>query len=72
MFRNLIESIRTEATQRGSLRGAYVRSPGTSKTVKKGAARFLRQTAKRELQKVKKDPSAETNIPRRGISGWSD
>ena len=72
MFRQLIEAIRIEATQRGSLSGAFNRSPGMNKIAKSGAARFLRHGSKQELAKVKKDPSAEPNIPRRGIKGYSD
>lgn len=72
MFRQLIESIRLEATQRGSLRAAYQRSPGMNKIAKSGASRFLRRSAKREMAKVKKDPSAEPNIAKRGTRGYSD
>lgn len=72
MFLELIESIRLEASARGSLRAAFDRSPGTNKVVKKGATRFLRQAGKREMAKVRRDPSAEPNIPRRGIKGYSD
>jgi hypothetical protein len=70
MFRALIESIRTEATQRGSLRAAFQRSPGTSKTVKKGVSRFLRQNAKKELKGY--TPNKDVLIPRRGIKGYAD
>lgn len=70
MFSELIESIRLEAAARGSLRGAYQRSPGSNKVVKKGATRFLRQNAKKELKGY--TPDKDVNIPRRGIKGYSD
>lgn len=72
MFRSLIESIRLEASARGSLNAAYQRSPGMSKVVKKGATRFIRQAGKAEIRKVQQDPSADEVTPRRGIKGYSD
>lgn len=68
MLKNLVEEIRVEAMQRGSLWAAFKRSPGASKEVKKGATRYLRQQAKKELRKAPDD----VNIPRRGIKGYSD
>lgn len=70
MFSELIESIRLEAAARGSLRSAYQRSSASSKVVKKGATRFLRQTSKKELKGYTSDK--DVNIPRRGIKGYSD
>lgn len=72
MFQDLIESIRFEAAERGSLRAAYQRSPGMSKLAKQGATRFRRHAEKRELAKVKKDPAHEPNIPRSGTRGYAD
>ena len=68
MFKQLVEDIRTEAMQRGSLRAAFQRTPGASKEVKKGATRYLRQQAKKELRKAPDD----VNVPRRGVKGYSD
>lgn len=69
MFTSLVEEIRLEASQRGSLRAAYQRSPTASKLVKRGASRFLRQQAKKEIKTKSPD---DVNIPRRGIKGYSD
>jgi hypothetical protein len=69
MFKSLVEEIRTEAMQRGSLRAAFQRTPGASKEVKRGAARYLRQQSKKELKTKAPD---DVNIPRRGIKGYAD
>jgi hypothetical protein len=65
MFRNLIESIRTEAAQRGIL-DKWSKPGEGPKLVKKGVTRYLRQKSKLELKTKAPD---DVNIPRRGTRG---
>jgi hypothetical protein len=69
MFRQLIEAIRLEAMQRGSLRAAYQRTPGASKEAKRGATRARRRQTQHELKTKLPD---DVNVDPRGTKGYAD
>ena len=66
MFRNLIESIRIEATQRGAIDKWSQPGEGV-KQAKRGVTKYMRQQAKLQLKTKSPD---DVNIPRRGTKGY--